>query len=124
MIILNTHTHTHVHTYMHTHTHTQTRTQTTHTEEKPSVSNLFDTLEYGPAPESPAVAYAWLDDHGRNFGHFINNQWVRPEGRKTYETHNPATGEKLASTTQGNIEMLASALEVTLREMLASTTQG
>ena len=109
---------------MHTHKYTQTRTQTTHTEEKPSVSNLFDTLEYGPAPESPAVAYAWLDDHGRNFGHFINNQWVRPEGRKTYETHNPATGEKLASTTQGNIEMLASALEVTLREMLASTTQG
>ena len=71
------------------------------TEDKPSVSHIFDTLEYGPAPESPSVAHAWLDDHGRNFGHFINNQWVRPEGRKTYETHNPATGEKLASTTQG-----------------------
>ncbi len=58
-------------------------------------------MEYGPAPESPSVANAWLDDHGRNFGHFINGQWVRPEGRKVYDTHNPATGEKLASTVQG-----------------------
>ena len=60
-------------------------------------------MEYGPAPESPAVANAWLDDHGRNFGHFINNQWVKPAGRKSYDTFNPATGEKLASTTQGEI---------------------
>ncbi len=68
---------------------------------KPSVSQLFESLEYGPAPESPAVANAWLDDHGRNFGHFINNQWVKPAGRKTYDTVNPANGEKLASTIQG-----------------------
>lgn len=39
-----------------------------------SVSEVFDTLAYGPAPESPAVAYAWLDDHGREFGHFIGNK--------------------------------------------------
>ena len=62
---------------------------------------ILDTLEYGPAPESPAVANAWLDDHGRSFGHFINNQWVKPNGRKTYDSVNPATGEKLATTTQG-----------------------
>lgn len=68
---------------------------------KPSVSKLFDSLEYGPAPESPAVANAWLDDHGRNFGHFINNQWVKPSGRKTYDTINPANGNKLATTIQG-----------------------
>ena len=68
---------------------------------KPKVSELFDSLEYGPAPESPAVAQAWLEDHQRNFGHFINNQWVRPEGRKTYSSYNPATGELLANTVQG-----------------------
>ncbi len=68
---------------------------------KQSVSKLFETLEYGPAPESPAVANAWLDDHGRNFGHFINNQWVKPSGRKTYDTVNPANGNKLATTIQG-----------------------
>ena len=70
-------------------------------EDKPNIAQLYETLEYGPAPESPSVAAAWLDDHGRNLGHFINGQWVKPEGRQKYDTHNPATGEKLATTVQG-----------------------
>ena len=68
---------------------------------KPSVRQILETLEYGPAPESPAVANAWLDDHGRSFGHFINNAWVKPSGQKTYDSINPATGEKMATTIQG-----------------------
>ena len=70
-------------------------------EERPSVAQLFESLEYGPAPESPSVVNAWLDDHKRAFGHFIGNQWVKPQGRKTYDSLNPVTGEKLASTLQG-----------------------
>ena len=35
---------------------------------------MFETLEYGPAPEDPKGAYAWLDAHDRKFGHFINNK--------------------------------------------------
>lgn len=65
------------------------------------MKSLLGSLEYGPAPESPAVVEAWLDDHGRSLGHFIDNQWVKPEGRKTYDTFNPATGERLATTIQG-----------------------
>ena len=68
----------------------------------PSVAELFATMEYGPAPESDKIAQQWLDDHGRSFGHFINNQWVKPEKRKTYETVCPANGQVLASTIQGN----------------------
>lgn len=68
---------------------------------KPSVKELLGSLPYGPAPESPAVAEAWLDDHGRSFGHFIGNQWVKPEGRATYDSYNPATGQRLATTIQG-----------------------
>ena len=68
---------------------------------KPSVRDLVDSISYGPAPESPAVANAWLDDHGRAFGHFIGNKWIKPEGRNTYDSINPATGEKLATTIQG-----------------------
>ena len=66
----------------------------------PSVKEIFASMEYGPAPESDKVAHSWLEDHNRNFGHFINNQWVHPEGRKSYETKSPATGSVLASTTQ------------------------
>ena len=66
----------------------------------PSVKEIFASMEYGPAPESDKIAQAWLEDHNRNFGHFINNKWVNPEGRKSYETKSPATGSVLASTTQ------------------------
>ena len=45
-----------------------------------TVARVFSTLEYGPAPESPAAANAWLDSHGRDFGHFIDNEWYKPSG--------------------------------------------
>ena len=50
----------------------------------PKVAEIFATMEYGPAPESDKIAQQWLDDHNRSFGHFINNAWVKPENRKTY----------------------------------------
>ena len=68
------------------------------------MAGIFENMNYGPAPEDPGVVNAWLEDHGRSFGHFINNEWVRPEGRKTYDTKNPGTGETLATTVQGTQE--------------------
>ncbi|KAF0108465.1 MAG: hypothetical protein FD146_1039 [Anaerolineaceae bacterium] len=62
--------------------------------------DLFKSMDYGPAPESPAAVNAWLDDHKRKFGLFINNQWVAPKGGKYYTSYNPATGEALADTFQ------------------------
>jgi len=70
----------------------------------PSVGEIFSSMEYGPAPESDKIATNWLEDHNRQFGLFINNEWVHPEGRKVYETKSPATGKTLAGTTQGNGE--------------------
>jgi aldehyde dehydrogenase (NAD+) len=66
-----------------------------------TVREIFQNLSYGPAPEADNVAQAWLEDHHRKFGHFIDNAWVNPDGRKTYETKCPATGSILASTVQG-----------------------
>ena len=56
------------------------------------VAKIFKNLEYGPAPESPNIAYQWLDYHERKFGHFIDGKWVLPEGRKAVESKSPATG--------------------------------
>jgi aldehyde dehydrogenase (NAD+) len=61
---------------------------------------IFKTMEYGPAPESPAAINAWLEEHGRKFGLFINNEWITPKGAKTYSSYNPATGELIAETAQ------------------------
>ncbi|XP_065668429.1 aldehyde dehydrogenase family 16 member A1 isoform X1 [Hydra vulgaris] len=68
---------------------------------KLSISSLYKNLEYGPAPESPKIAYQWLDSHGREFCHFINGKWLSPVGREMYESKSPANGEFLAKTTQG-----------------------
>jgi len=69
-----------------------------------SVKEIFESMDYGPAPEAPDAVYQWLDEHKRKFGLFINNQWVAPKGRKTFPSLNPATGEELAKTTQAEEE--------------------
>ena len=61
---------------------------------------IFKTMEYGPAPESPDAVKAWLDEHKRKFGLFINNEWVRPKGAKYYPSYDPSNGELLGETVQ------------------------
>ncbi len=61
---------------------------------------IFKTMEYGPAPESPDAVKAWLDEHGRKFGLFINNEWVTPKGAKYYPSYDPSNGELLGETVQ------------------------
>ncbi len=64
------------------------------------ILEIFNTMEYGPAPEAADAVKAWLDEHGRKFGLFINNEWVTPKGAKFYSSINPSNGELLAETTQ------------------------
>ncbi|KAM4652742.1 aldehyde dehydrogenase family 16 member A1 [Discoglossus pictus] len=71
---------------------------------KPTVKDIFTSMQYGPAPEAANIAQAWLDAHDRSFGHFIDGKWLKPDGRETYTTKNPATGESLATTIQGTEE--------------------
>jgi aldehyde dehydrogenase (NAD+) len=67
-----------------------------------SIREAFDTMAWGPAPESPATAEAWLSQHGRAFGHFINGAWVKPAGGGRFATSNPATGQELATVAQAS----------------------
>jgi aldehyde dehydrogenase (NAD+) len=64
-----------------------------------TVAELFQSMEYGPAPESDAPARAWLAAHDGAFGHFIGGAWTKPG--KTFETIDPSTGARLARVTQG-----------------------
>ncbi len=63
-----------------------------------SVSEIFESMEYGPAPESAADALAWIVDQGGRFGHFIDGAFTAPGAG--FDSTNPATGEVLASLTQ------------------------
>ena len=55
-----------------------------------NVSEIFETMDYGPAPEGSAEAMAWLDGHGRKFGHFIGGVFTKP-GRGFDSDHNALT---------------------------------
>jgi aldehyde dehydrogenase (NAD+) len=73
------------------------------------IAQIFETLEYGPAPETPDQANAWLDSKNRKFGHFINGAWTAPG--KTFASTNPASGEKLAEITDGTSADVDSAVK-------------
>ena len=67
-----------------------------------SIAEKFVTMEYGPAPEDPKEAQAWLERHGNRFGHFINGAWQAPAAGEYFDTVDPSNGEKLASIAQGS----------------------
>jgi len=66
-----------------------------------TVNEIFETMDYGPAPESAAEALAWLVDQGGRFGHFINGAFTDPGDG--FDSRNPATGEVLATLTQASV---------------------
>ena len=67
-----------------------------------TTAKTFETMDYGPAPESAAEALDWIAIRGPAFGHFIDGRFT-PAG-KTFATRNPATGTELAQITQGTAE--------------------
>ena len=64
-----------------------------------TIKEIFDTMSYGPAPESSAEAMAWIAKHGAKFGHFIDGSFTAPGD--TFPTSHPASGAKLADVTMG-----------------------
>ena len=63
-----------------------------------NTADIFNTMEYGPAPESAAEADKWLDRHDRRFGLYIGGEW-RGAGQ-TFASFNPATARPLGEITQ------------------------
>ncbi len=63
-----------------------------------TVSDIFESMDYGAAPESPAEVLAWLVDQGDRFGHFIDGAFTDPTD--DFEAKNPANGNVLAALSQ------------------------
>jgi len=76
-----------------------------------SIVEKFMTMEYGPAPEDPREALAWLDRHGRRFGHFMNGAWQAPAAGTYFDTADPSTGERLAVVAEGSAADVDSAVK-------------
>ena len=63
-----------------------------------TIKDIFDTMDYGPAPESAAEALAWLSDRGGIAGPFVNGTWGAL--RDDIQIINPATNDRLAGLTK------------------------
>ncbi|WP_371876338.1 aldehyde dehydrogenase family protein [Pseudoduganella chitinolytica] len=88
----------------------------------PTITEILNTMEYGPAPESQKEAQAWLDQRGRKFGLFIDNAWT--EAGETFASTNPADGKELAQLTQATAEDVDRAVQAARRAQPAWAALG
>ncbi|HQX84045.1 MAG TPA: aldehyde dehydrogenase family protein, partial [Aestuariivirga sp.] len=78
-----------------------------------SVAEYFETMDYGPAPESDAEVRAWLATHKSSFGHFIGGKFV--PGAKHFDSTEPATGKFLARVAEGSNKDIDAAVSAARR---------
>ena len=72
------------------------------------VSEIMDSMEYGPSVEDSSAARDWLTNRAP-FGHFIGGKFTKPG--QTFTTSDPATGAALAEVTQGTAADVAEAVK-------------
>src|SRR5438132_9640350 len=64
------------------------------------ISEIFETMEYGPAPEAEQPALEWIARHGGEFGLYVGGRWVKGQDGRGFDVINPATRAKLARVVQ------------------------
>jgi aldehyde dehydrogenase (NAD+) len=65
-----------------------------------TVSEIFQTMAYGPAPESDKPALEWIARQNGEFGLFIGGRWTKGKSDAGFDVINPATTARLARVTQ------------------------
>ncbi len=66
------------------------------------IKEIYETMNYGPAPEDASEAIQFLNDHKKTFNLFINGEWVAPASGTYFDSVNPSTKEKLAKISEAN----------------------
>src|SRR2546427_4738025 len=65
-----------------------------------TVSEIFETMAYGPAPESDKPALEWIARQNGAFALFIGGRWIKSKSGDGFDVINPATTAPLARVTQ------------------------
>lgn len=66
------------------------------------VKDIWSSMDFGPAFEADEEAQAWLEKHGRSFGHFINGHWHKPKKNDYFNSINPCNFDELAKLSQAS----------------------
>src|SRR2546425_13225109 len=74
------------------------------------ISEIFETMEYGPAPEAEQPALEWIARHGGEFGLYVGGRWVKGQDGLGFDVINPATRAKLARVVQAGAPDVSAAV--------------
>ena len=73
-----------------------------------TIKDIFETMDWGTAPESPDVALDWIAARGGIAGNFVGGKWGPL--RADIDILNPATGERLAGLTRSTADEVGAAV--------------
>ncbi|CAM5777148.1 NADP-dependent aldehyde dehydrogenase [Labrys miyagiensis] len=77
----------------------------------PTVKEILQTMDYGPAPEAENHVAAWLAQHEKGFRHFIGGAFVASKGKTTFDVTNPARDTLLGKVAEGTAEDVDAAVK-------------
>ena len=87
-----------------------------------TVREAFETMAYGPAPESDKPALEWLAKHDAKFGQFIGGSWTKPAA--PFDIINPATNTRIAQVSQGSKKDVDAAVKAARKALPAWQALG
>jgi aldehyde dehydrogenase (NAD+) len=67
----------------------------------PTVTEILDSMDYGPAPESNTHVNDWLKIHEKGFSHFIGGSFFKSSTTKQINVYNPADESLLGRVPNG-----------------------
>ncbi len=77
------------------------------------ITEIFQAMSYGPAPEQADYVEDWLGRHASGFELFIDGQWCQPQtSTETITSRNPASGQvlgKIASAGKDDVDAAVAA---------------
>ncbi|MBK9072547.1 MAG: aldehyde dehydrogenase family protein [Myxococcales bacterium] len=89
-----------------------------------TIKEIFQTMSYGPAPESPKEALAFLADKQNKFGLFINGAWQAPKAGGYFDSINPSTKGVLAQIAEADAGDVDAAVKAADGALAAWTALG
>ena len=84
-----------------------------------TISDIFESMEYGPAPESADFANTWLERHERRMPLFIGGAFVEPSSNDRFTSINPATAQPIAEIVQADAADVDAAVAAACAAQLA-----
>src|SRR5258706_7272025 len=66
------------------------------------IASIFESMDYGPAPEAANAAQEWLKQHEPQMKMYINGRFVDTTSGTYFDSINPATGKPIIQIAQAS----------------------